>query len=60
MLSAEQKDEMYDVELLAMVESFKTWRNNVERAFYTILILTDYINLKKFMEKKFLSSKQIH
>ncbi len=60
MLSAEQKDEMYDVELLAMVESFKTWRNNVERASCTILILTDYINPKKFMEKKFLSSKQIH
>ena len=58
-LAVEENYEMHDAELLAIIEGFKTWRHYLEGAAYTILVLTDHINLKKFMETICLSSCQI-
>ena len=58
MLPVEQNYETHDVELLAIVEGFKTWRHYLERAAYTNLVFTDHNNLKKFMETTRLSGRQ--
>ena len=59
MLPAERNYEIHDAELLAIVEGFKTWRHYLEGAAYTILVLTDHNNLKKFIETTCLSGRQI-
>ena len=59
MLPAERNYETHDAELLAIVESFKTWRHYLEGADHTILVLTDHNNLKKLMETTRLSGRQI-
>lgn len=47
MLLAEQNYVNYDAELLAIVDAFKIWRHYLKNITYTILVLTDYNNLKK-------------
>ena len=59
MLPAEQNYETYDAESLAIVERFKTSCHYLKGAAHTILILTDYNNLKKFIETISLSGCQI-
>ena len=59
MLPAKRNYETYDVELLAMIEAFKTWRHYLERAAHTIFPLIDHNNLKKFIETTRLSLRQI-
>lgn len=49
MLSAKLNYETHNVELLAIVQSFKTWRLYFEKKAYTILVFMDYNNLKKFI-----------
>ena len=38
---------MHDTELLIIIESFKIWRYYFKEAAYTILVFTNYNNLKK-------------
>lgn len=57
MLPAKQNYETHDVELLAIVEGFKTWRHYFEKAAHIILVLTDHINLKKFIEITYLNGR---
>lgn len=55
----ERNYETHDGEMLAIVEAFKQWRHYLEGAHHQILVLTDHHNLKKFMETKRLSGRQI-
>ena len=44
---------------LAIVEVFKTWHHYLEGCKHEILLLMDYNNLRRFMNTKSLSSKQV-
>lgn len=59
MLPAERNYETHDTELLATVEGFETWRHYLDGAAYTIFVLTDHNNLKKFIKTTRLSGWQI-
>ena len=59
MIPAETRYETHDGELLAIVEAFKTWRHYLEGSQHEVLVLTDHNNLRRFMETKSLSSKQV-
>ena len=58
MIPAEQNYEIYDQELLIIVAAFKQWRHYLKNSFYSIEVLSDYIDLKKLMTKKELNLKQ--
>ena len=55
MIPAETRYETHDGELLAIVEAFKTWRHYLEGSQHEVLVLTDYNNLRQFMETNSLS-----
>ena len=59
MISAETRYETHDAELLAIVEAFKTWRHYLEGCKHEALVLTDQNNLRRFMDTKSLSSRQV-
>ena len=59
MIPAETRYETHDGELLAIVEAFKTWRHYLEGCKHEVLVLTDHNNLRRFMDTKSLSSKQV-
>ena len=59
MIPAETRYETHDQELLAIVEAFKTWRHYLEGCKFEVLVLTDQNNLRRFMDTKSLSSKQV-
>ena len=59
MIPAETRYETHDGELLAIVEAFKTWRHYLEGSQHEVLVLTDHNNLRRFMETKSLSSRQV-
>ena len=59
MIPAETRYETHDDELLPIVEAFKTWRHYLEKSQYKVLVLTNYNNLRQFMDIKSLSSKQV-
>ena len=59
MILAETRYKTHDAELLAIVETFKNWRHYLEGCQYEFLILTDYNNLRRFMDMKSLSSRQV-
>ena len=59
MIPAKTCYETYDVELLAIVEVFKTWRHYLEGCKHEVLVLTDHNNLCQFMNTKSLSSRQV-
>ena len=46
-------------ELLAIVEAFKTWRYYLEGFQHKVFVLTNHNNLRRFIDIKNLSSKQI-
>ena len=46
-------------ELLAIVETFKTWRYYLKGSRHEVLVLTDHNNLRQSMDMKSLSSKQV-
>ena len=60
MIPAETRYETHDGELLAIVETFKTWRHYLESCKHEVLVLTDHNNLCQFMDTKSLSSRQVH
>ena len=59
MIPAETRYKTHDGELLAIVEAFKTWKHYLESFQHEVLVLTDYNNLRRFMNTKSLSSRQI-
>ena len=59
MIPAETRYETHDGELLAIVEAFKTWRHYLEGSQHEVLVLTNYNNLRRFMDTKSLSSRQV-
>ena len=59
MIPAETRYETHDGELLAITEAFKTWRHYLEGSQHEVLVLTDHNNLRRFMETKSLSSRQV-
>ncbi len=59
MIPAETRYETQDQELLAIVEAFKNWRHYLEGCKYEVLILTDPNSLRRFMDTKSLSSRQV-
>ncbi len=59
MIPAETHYETHNQELLAIVEAFKTWRHYLEGCKHEVLILTDYNNLRRFIDMKSLSSRQV-
>ena len=58
-IPAETRYETHDGELLAIVEAFKTWRHYLEGCKHEVLVLTDHNNLRRFMDTKSLSSRQV-
>ncbi len=59
MIPAETWYKTHNGELLAIVEAFKTWRHYLKSCKHEVLVLTDYNNLQRFMDKKSLSFKQV-
>ena len=59
MIPAETRYETHDQELLTIFEAFKTWRHYLEGCNYEVLVLTDHNNLRRFMDTKNLSSRQV-
>ena len=59
MIPAETRYETYNGELLAIVEAFKTWKHYLEGSQHEVLVLTDHNNLRRFMDTKSLSSRQV-
>ena len=58
MIPAEQNYETHDQELLAIVQSFKTWRHYLEGSPHTIEVWSDHNNLRGFMKQQALSQRQ--
>ena len=58
-ISAEKRYETYDNELLAIVEAFKTLCHYLKGCTYEVLMLTNYNNLRQFIDTKSLSFKQV-
>ena len=59
MIPAETCYETYNGEFLAIIEAFKTLRHYLEGCKHEVLVLTDYNNLRRFMDTKRLSSRQV-
>ena len=59
MIPVETRYKTYDGELLAIVKAFKTWRHYLEGSQHEVLVLTDHNNLRRFMDMKSLSSRQV-
>ena len=56
---AEQKNDTYDRELLAIMATMKQWRHYLEGANHRILIQCDQRNLEYFQTSKVLSPRQV-
>ena len=60
MISAKTRYETHDGELLAIVETFKTWWHYLKGCKHEVLVFTDHNNLCCFMDIKNLSSRQVY
>ena len=59
MIPAETRYETYDGEFLAIVKVFKTGRHYLKGCKHEVFVLTDHNNLRRFMDTKSLSSRQV-
>ena len=59
MIPVETRYKTHNAELLAIVEAFKTWRHYLEGCKHEVLVLTDHNNLRRFINTKNLSSRQV-
>ena len=59
MIPAKTRYETHDAELLAIVKAFKNWHHYLEGCKYKVLVLTDHNNLRRFIDTKSLSSRQV-
>ena len=57
MILAETRYKTHDAELLTIVEAFKTWCHYLKGYKHEVFVLTDYNNLRQFMDTKNLSSR---
>ena len=60
MIPVETWYKTYNGDLLAIVETFKTWRHYLESFKHEVLILIDHNNIRYFMDTKSLSSRQVY
>ena len=58
-IPAETQYKTHDGELLAIFKAFKTWRHYLKACKHEVLVLTDHKNLRRFMDTKSLSSRQV-
>jgi dTDP-4-dehydrorhamnose reductase len=58
MIAAELNYDIYDKELLEIVECFRLWQQYLEGAKHTIQVFTDHNNLQYFTTTKQLSRRQ--
>ena len=59
MIPAKKRYKIHNDEFLAIVEAFKTWCHYLEGCKHKVLVLTDYNNFRRFMDRKSLSSRQV-
>ena len=59
MIPAETRYKTHDSELLAIIEAFKTWCHYLKGCKHKVLVLTDHNNLRRFMDIKSLSFRQV-
>ena len=59
MMPAETRYKTHNGELWAIVEGFKTWRHSLEGCKHEVLVLTNHNNLRRFMDTKNLSFRQV-
>ncbi len=59
MIDAESNYEIHDAELLAIVESFRHWRQHLEQLYHTVEVLTDHSNLRAFISTHKLTRRQV-
>ena len=59
MILTRTKYETYDIELLTIIKTFKTWRHYLEDSQHEAPMLTDHNNLRQFINMKSLSSRQV-
>ena len=59
MILAETYYETHNAELLAIVEAFQNWRYYLKSCQYEILVLTNHNSLRRFIDTKSLSSRQV-
>ena len=59
MISAKTRYETHNRKLSAIVETFKIWRHYLEGCKHKVFVLTDYNNLRRFMDTKSLSFRQV-
>ena len=59
MIPAKTRSETHNAKLLAIVRAFKNWRYYLEGCQYEVLVLTDHNNLRRFINTKSLSSRQV-
>ena len=59
MIPAKTRYKTHDGEFLAIVEAFKTWRHYLKGCKHKVLVLTNHNNLRRFMDTKSLSSRQV-
>ena len=60
MIPAETRYKTHDGKLLAIIEAFKTWRHYLKESQHEVFVLTNHNNLRRFIETKSLSSRQVH
>lgn len=60
MILAETCYEIYNLELLAIVEGFQTLRHYLESYWYEILVFIDYNNMYQFIDTKSLSLRKVY
>ena len=58
MSPVEKKYAIKESEMFAIVETCKDWRHYLEDAMYNIRIVTDHLNLQKFLTTKALSRQK--
>ena len=59
MILAKTRYKTQDSKVLTIFETFKTWKHYLEGSQHEMLIFTDYNNLRRFMQTKSLSSRQV-
>ena len=59
LIGAEERYEIYDKEMLAIVECLKQWGVYLSGAAMQIRVFTDYKNLKYFTMTKVLNKRQV-
>ena len=59
LIQAKQNYEVYDCELLAIVESLKHWQHHLEGHLLTMIIRCDHKNLRYYKQLQSLTTQQI-